>query len=447
MLLYIPHYKMLAVDYQPTNLPRFEPVSPEIVRIATVPKEKEELDIPAPFDSSEIDRTNVWRTWTYLTQRELSKFAVRNYSQQFYHKDNELVTETRGEWTILNRDGAPYIYEFVRIMGETPITFAMPAFLYADFVKTFPQYKMTVAGNIQHKIDEDLTAQEFNDECEFLQQPIKKTWAPSEWGANLPMTYWNKEEEIQWADNVSFLAHAGSDNIKHIHGTVYDVTFIHTYGTGGPNNNNAQVRVTTRVDKKTGKIYRVNYNDDNEDFDGDIDNNNNLKVASDKKSPDDYVYGYKVAKTLSGKPCIVKLMLPKASRIACRADDWKMRANEAWVTGIWEIEYDRSTHSVKYGDQINKARSFYYKERVACNSNEPEFFYVANELCKSNGFNGDLDAVCVPGIHFYFSQTILMNRAAAEFYDWGNGTPTITNSELVINTGFTTRAQKMGLVH
>ena len=441
MLIYILHLEMLAVDYQHNTLPQFEPISPEIVRIATVPKEKEELYIPAPFDSSEIDRTNVWRTWTYLTQREMSKFAVRNYEQ-----NDTLVTQTRGEWTIFNRDGSPYIFEFVRIMGETAVTFAMPTFLYADFVKTFPQYKMIVASNIQHSLDEDLTEQEFDDESEFLATVNQKTWTPAQWGADLPMKYWNAEEEIHWADNVSFLAQ--SDNIKHIHGNVYDVTFIHTYGTGGPNNNNAKVQVTTRVDKKTGKIYRVNYKDDNEDFEGDLDNNNNLKVASDKKSPDDYVYGYKVAKTLSGKPCIVKLMLPKTSRIACRADDWKMRVNEAWVTGIWEIEYDRATHSVKYGESVARARSFYYKERVCPDSSrEPEFFYVVNELCKSNGFNGDLDAVCVPGIHFYFSQTILMNRAAAEFYDWGNGTPTITNSELVINTGFTTRAQKMGLVY
>ncbi|CAH6420442.1 Hypothetical protein UVM_LOCUS150 [uncultured virus] len=166
-----------------------------------------------------------------------------------------------------------------------------------------------------------------------------------------------------------------------------------------------------------------------------------LKVATEeaqKKKNDGGRIGYKAAKTLDGKPCIVKLWIPEDSLVAASRDGsmyHKMRASKAVPQAIWTYDWIyefagsemmSAGDSASYFDPVISSSSTASTSSVPAVRNkliqyrEPrsearafihasDFRYKVGEAIEIPDFRPDLNEVCVPGIHFHAAQEEAFN--------------------------------------
>ena len=182
-------------------------------------------------------------------------------------------------------------------------------------------------------------------------------------------------------------------NITKYHdNTVYIDKFIYRYG------NDVSTKKKTIKDEKVEyteiKYTKLNNNEDVE-MEWVINNNNKLEVKTNgSKIPNKIIYGYKAVKSLNSEPCIAKLQLLPESKVAT-ADNKKMRTDKVKVLGIFKINIDEDKISYDIDNEITTATSSVHPS---------EFMYNKGEIAYESNFDPDLSKVCVPGIHFVFSQ-------------------------------------------
>jgi len=123
-----------------------------------------------------------------------------------------------------------------------------------------------------------------------------------------------------------------------------------------------------------------------------IDSNNRMEIC-DSSSKDIIKIGYKAAKTQDDRECIVKLGIFGNTLLASSPREDKVRCDKALVMGI-EI-FERCKEGIKIVDFASEAYSF-----IARN----DFQYKVGEIVQVPNFNGNLQQICVPGIHFYWVQ-------------------------------------------
>lgn len=409
--------------------------------------------IKVEVNKSDIAKTIAWRYWTYHALNELSKY------NRTFDPDGTLQARTmkmvktenvRGMWLAYyfkDVPSTPFIdrVQFIRDGMKECIEFCFPSFLRSQFI--------TAYGDLLGIAKEDITYLD-DENDEYFTPQIQKLFTPQGWNqSNAPKKYPTEEWEnyithdsiptpetndIVWHPNVREYG-IYADEVNHLWGNVYELKKFYTWGGTGGNTGQGQSKVTStsRVNAQTGKIISVRVTTD-DGFDGDIDENNKLKVLNDKFTPDGFVYGFKVAKTMKGELCIVKLMIPRGAKIACNVNDSKLRVDKAWVVGVFKFNYDELTRTVKYGEMINVARSFYYAEKVV-NSYQPEFLYRVGDLIEVKDFDPDLGHVCVPGIHFFFSQKQLFHLIKKDVTHWKSEPEFIKGYKRVLGLKFQSR--------
>lgn len=416
-----------------------------------------------PNASTELKQTMAWRYWTQQALAELAKYKRGSSS------DNKLqvhITKKfdhngmHGMWftyTLKDVPSNPFIdrVQWYWSGMNRVVEVCFPSFLRRHFIEAYGR-KLGFTTNML-----SLDRVEDDEYDEYYTPALKSRFTPQGWNSyNAPRKYDNLEEceklitnnkpaDMEpgfknWHDNVRRYGYDANE-VKHLWGDVYELKMFYTWGssggkgsTGGSNQGGSKVTSTSKVNARTGKIISVRVTTD-DGFDGDIDENNQLKVLNDKFTPDGFVYGFKVAKTMKGEPCIVKLMIPRRAKVACHVNDTKLRVDQAWVVGVFKYDYDENTQTVTYGDMISVARSFYYKEHVA-NGSAPEFLYRVGDLLKVPDFDPNLGSVCVPGIHFFFSQKQLFHLIKRDVTHWSTIPEFIKGYKRVLGLRFQSRS-------
>ena len=139
--------------------------------------------------------------------------------------------------------------------------------------------------------------------------------------------------------------------------------------------------------------------DSNKKIESTITNNNEmleLKVA-DKQISLDEMKGYKMANVLYQNEthvCLLELEIPKNAKIAT-SDGMKFRTNKVIPTKVWIVVKNELQENELQEIKVEYAESYVHTS---------DFIYYINQLCVENNFNGNLDQVCVPGIHYYHSR-------------------------------------------
>jgi Family of unknown function (DUF5758) len=446
------------------NVESLKPWVELVQNILPVQKKLQVDNNPAkcPPISSEVKKALAWRYWTQQTRAEFAKYKRSPVDGDLDIKFTKSIKhgEVKGMWyTYYLKDvpSAPFL-ERVQIirsgMGRT-IEFCFPSFLRAHFIEAHGEEFGMNKDMLAMDCDNTIVTDDLNDE--YYTPELKARFTPAGWNTyDAPRNYEELEECEKfvtndsknddpvfdnWHPNVRGYGHKAHE-VKHLWGNVYELTMIYTYGSSDgteiAGQGGSKVTSTSKVNSTTGKIISVRVNT-GDGFDGDIDDNNKLKVLTDQFTPDGYVYGFKVAKTMKGAPCIVKLMIPRGAKIACNVNDTKLRVDTAWVVGIFKYDYDEHTKTVKYGDQISVARSFYYKEKVA-SGNAPEFLYRVGDQLTIHNFNPDLGSVCVPGIHFFFSQKQLFHLIQRDVTHWRTEPQFIKGYKQVLGLKFQSRS-------
>lgn len=408
-----------------------------------------------PAASNEVKKTIAWRYWTQQTRAEMAKYTRGNTGTDLIVKITKRIGhgEIRGMWFTYHLKevpSAPFLERVGFYRGTSLIEFCFPSFLRMSFIQAYGAELGITPDlvNMQDLVDDD--------EDEYYTPKLKVRFTPNGWNKHdAPKQYWELEEiEIfrvsknrndiiaannfyHWHKNVRQYGRDAHE-VKHLWGDVYELKMFYTWGSSSSDdNNNNKVTTTSKVNARTGKIISVRVTN-NDDFDGDIDERNQLKVLTDKFTPDNYVYGFKVAKTMKGEPCIAKLMIPRGAKVACNVNDAKIRTDQAWVVGIFKFEYDAPSRTVIYGDQISVAQSFYYKENV--NRDAAEFLYRVGDHLQIHNFEPDLGKVCVPGVHFYFSQKQLFHLIKKDVTDWVSEPEFIKGYKRVLGLKFQSRS-------
>jgi hypothetical protein len=419
---------------------------------------KEQMKNISSHASKEVEKTVAWRYWTQQTITELSKYhRTTDDSGDLQMKTTKSIQHDNvyGVWATyyLKDVKKPFLdrVQWYRPGMTKAIGIYFPSFLRLYFIEAYGEQLgiTTDILNLEHVEDDEYD--------EYYTPEIKVRFTPAGWNKyDAPKKYSavetfekvsphvseEKPQVSNWHSDVRSYGY-DADEIKHLWGDVYELNMFYTWGSqrGGTSNigsGESKVTSTSKVNSRTGKIISVRVTSD-DGFDGDIDENNKLKVLTDQFTPDGFVYGFKVAKTMKGEPCIVKLMIPRGARVACHVNDTKIRCDKAWVVGVFKFEYDEDTQTVTYGKMISVARSFYYKEKVS-DGNAPEFLYRVGDMIEVKDFEPDLGRVCVPGIHFFFSQKQLFHLIKRDVTYWRNNPEFIKGYKRVLGLKFQSRS-------
>lgn len=156
---------------------------------------------------------------------------------------------------------------------------------------------------------------------------------------------------------------------------------------------------------KTKKVSIEKYLDGEKVFEASVDENNQLKVEVDKQHDyiKDFTYGYKLVNIIENGedvPALCKLRIPKHSKIAM-GDQSKIRASDVTPIKIWKMTKDKLVDNN-------------YLQATSC-IHTKNFIYRVDSDISVPDFNGNLDAVCVPGIHFFFFPHEALTYKSQEF--------------------------------
>ena len=144
-----------------------------------------------------------------------------------------------------------------------------------------------------------------------------------------------------------------------------------------------------------------------EDYDFTVKSTGELEIKTDSRHLSTKKYGYKIASTAFGEPCLVKLELLPQSLVATDGVKDKLRTNMAMVVGIFS--FVREDGRIKY-NKPGLPRAYSLHDR--------SFLYYIGSVVSVDNFCHNLDRVCVPGIHFFISQS-----DALEFHYGKEGMP------------------------
>jgi hypothetical protein len=123
-------------------------------------------------------------------------------------------------------------------------------------------------------------------------------------------------------------------------------------------------------------------------------NKDNMLSLYDGENVKKIRIGYKAANTLDDQPCIVVLSIPERAQVASKIREIKVRTNIAHVIGIERLQY-REGKVFLMNSGENEATSIVYCK---------DFIYRVGETIQISDFDGNMDEVCVPGIHFYWDR-------------------------------------------
>lgn len=123
------------------------------------------------------------------------------------------------------------------------------------------------------------------------------------------------------------------------------------------------------------------------------DNNNllNLKISGEEVDINESIVGYKIASVMYNnvlQDCIIELRIPKDAKISSD-NHGKFRCNKLIPYKVY-IDNDSILQEIKVDCCMSKIHT-------------SDFKYNIGKLCVENDFDGNLDSVCVPGLHFYMS--------------------------------------------
>jgi hypothetical protein len=137
-----------------------------------------------------------------------------------------------------------------------------------------------------------------------------------------------------------------------------------------------------------------------------IENDNNLKVMSNKLTSRINNYGYKIGISKNSNPCIIKLELLEGSKVAGEGSSKKLRTNICKVVGIFEFTFTKESIKYNLSSHVTFVTALFDKH----------FEYTLGQTISVDNFNSDLTRVCVPGIHFFLEQ-----KDAINFYGQSHG--------------------------
>lgn len=194
-------------------------------------------------------------------------------------------------------------------------------------------------------------------------------------------------------------------------------TIITTYGQCNSTiiNNNYYCSHDQNNDKKnnTKKSYISSYSNTGSDkVESTITSNNELlelKIA-DKKINLDNMIGYKIADVYhqgEQHTCILQLEIPKDAKIATNGGS-KYRCDKVIPTNIFILDRNESDESKK--PSLVEIKEDYCRSAIRTSN----FIYYMNQLCVEDSFDGDLENVCVPGIHYYHTRDDAINNYGSE---------------------------------
>jgi hypothetical protein len=145
--------------------------------------------------------------------------------------------------------------------------------------------------------------------------------------------------------------------------------------------------------KSAGIAYSTSNNDSEKILSAEIDANNklSLEVAGKKFKK---AIGYKIAMTNTGKYCIVTLIIPENALVASNGSDHKLRTNMAYIAKIEILDIDGE--NITIAGTTDEAASFVYRNK--------KYTYTKGQTQIIDNFEGDLNKICVPGIHFYLDR-------------------------------------------
>lgn len=164
--------------------------------------------------------------------------------------------------------------------------------------------------------------------------------------------------------------------------------------TDGETINISSSRVTTvkRGDKTVSVSIYDKKNDDSKEYT--VDEFNKLLVKHRDKKFNGKIMGYKIAtcRYTNNKdvPCLVLLEIPPEALVAQTTENSKCRANKVITRAILPIVDSEYV----YDSDVTVATGAIYTTK--------RFEYKLNHESVVDDFCGDLDQVCVPGIHFFF---------------------------------------------
>lgn len=204
----------------------------------------------------------------------------------------------------------------------------------------------------------------------------------------------------------------------------------------GRKKNRKKTRIVSSTSKSNDKPTSVTvgvYEGNKMEMERTVDDKNRVKIKRGKQEQTEKdVYIYKAALTRGDMPCIIKLIVPEDAKIAIAQEESKVRVSKAIVIAIVpftrkfikmigkilpidaevdiNVEFPVVYEEIVYDfeTKIQSAYSMVHKDAL---------IYREGEEISVPDFDGDLEKVCVPGIHGYFTQY--------EALSW-HGIPTIT---------------------
>lgn len=362
------------------------------------------------------DKT-LYESYSYFININANKYT-KFYEKSKNHLDGFYSINILNIKKVYEGDVSDIYYEF-----EDKMKLSYPRLKYSK--KFLPYLDLEDKYIKKERTYEDILPRKYSNAyayLDFAQDSLKETQKKEQYIRNYKK-YINRYRYIDKNHNISYID-KHEEKIKRVYNVYADIVESSTgtikqvyvgntsiFTTFGINCSKTVINnyyYGTELVKQTTNENKENGNETVESYIN-PDNNNlvELKVG-DKRIDLDNNIGYKIAKTeISNEfvPCLIEMIIPKDARIATNHTDPKFRCDKVIPKKVWIVS-DNELIEVDVDQCISSIRS-------------SDFTYHIDYECEEDNFDGRLDQVCVPGIHYYPTRELaIKNYGSGEMKNW-----------------------------